>query len=209
MVDKYVYKNLPSLLKYECPKIYTNYKKKLINDKNSNSIIVSNANLPVTSSIINVDSTEMYKVSRILNSLQFSTKYNVVRLWNDTIVGESSEENGRLIVSGIINPEEMELIHREQKMIAKAEKKANRSKNDIPKIEKPILAEEEELTQKRFEEYKEKIAKYTKTIEVLEYNGSRLNSKYYCKLCGNTWEQRSDHFKGSGALHYVCPKCRK
>lgn len=150
----------------------------------------------------------MYKVSRILKGLQFTTKYNIVRLWNDTIAGEASEENGSLIVSGIINPEEMELIHREQKLIAQAEKKSNKQLIENPKIEKTVISEEE-LAQKRFEKYKEKTAGFTQTIEVLEYNGSRLNSKYHCKLCGNTWEQRLDHFKGCGALHYVCPKCKR
>lgn len=203
MVDKYIYKNLPSLLKYECPNIYANYEKKLLNVKNDNALIVTSINLPVTKSRTYVDSTEMYRVSRILKGLQFTTKYNIVRLWNDTIAGEASEENGRLIVSGIINPEEMESIHREQKLIAHAPKKTSK-----PKEEKTALSEEE-LTRKRFEEYKEKIAKFTQTIEILEYNGSRLNSKYHCKLCGNTWEQRSDHFKGRGALHYVCPKCKR
>lgn len=87
-------------------------------------------------------------------------------------------------------------------------KKANKELIENPKIEKPVLSEEK-LAQKRYEEYKEKIAGFTQTIEVLEYNGSRLNSKYHCKLCGNTWEQRSDHFKGRGALHYVCPKCKR
>lgn len=183
MVDKYVYKNLPSLLKYKCPKIFANYEKKLLCDKNNNALVVTNAILPVTKSRIYVNSTEMYKVSRILKGLQFTTKYNIVRLWNDTIAGEASEENGRLIISGIINPKEMKLIHREHKLISKA--------------------------QKRFEDYKNKISEFTQTIEVLEYNGSRLNSKYHCKLCGNIWEQRSDHFKGHGTLHYVCPKCKR
>ena len=57
--------------------------------------------------------------------------------------------------------------------------------------------------------YKNKISEFTQTIEVVEYNGSRLNSKYHCKLCVNIWEQRSDHFKGHGTLHYVCPKCKR
>lgn len=122
IVDKYVYKNIPSLLKYKCPKIYDNYEKKLLDEKNNNALILSNTNLPVIKSRTYVDSTEMYRVSRILKGLQFTTKYNVVRLWNDTIAGEASKENGRLIVSGIINPEEMEAIHREQKLLSKTDK---------------------------------------------------------------------------------------
>lgn len=132
-VKKYVYKNIPSLLKFQCPRIYANYEKKLLNDKNNNALIVANTNLPVTKSRIFVDSTEMYKVSRILKGLQFTTKYNIVRLWNDAIAGESSEENGRLIVSGIINLKTNELIHREQKLIAQSEKRLVSQKSNCKK----------------------------------------------------------------------------
>ena len=105
MVDKYVYDNMPSLLKYECPKLFENYKRLLTQNSSSNSITIYNQNLSVTKKRTYVDSTEMYKISRILKGLQFTTKYNIVRLWNDNFVAESSEENGKLIVSGIINPD--------------------------------------------------------------------------------------------------------
>ena len=93
-----------------------------LDEKNNNALILSNTSLPVIKSRTYVDSTEMYRVSRILKGLQFTTKYNVVRLWNDTIAGEASKENGRMIVSGIINPEEMEAIYREQKLLSKTDK---------------------------------------------------------------------------------------
>ena len=108
MVDKYVYENLPSLLRCECPKLYENYVK-LLGQQNSgaNTLVVVNRNLPISKKRIYVDSTEMYKISRILKGLQFTTKYNIVRLWNDAVVADASEESGKLIVSGIIDPNSM------------------------------------------------------------------------------------------------------
>ncbi|MCR4661219.1 MAG: hypothetical protein K5765_04355 [Clostridia bacterium] len=213
MVEKYVYKNIPSLLKYQCPQIYKRYKEKLLEEnQNNNALIIVNENLPITNSKKFVESTEMYRVSRILKGLQFTTKYNIIRLWNDTIIGDSSEEKGRLIVSGIINPEEMELIHKQQKLIENEQKKTtNLSDNKIKsKSENPpeLPLTQEELLY-RLERYRNKLAAHTQTIEVVEYNGAKHNAKYKCKLCGHTWEQRPDCFKGRGSLHYVCKKCKR
>lgn len=106
MVDKYVYDNLPSLLNFECPRIYENYLKLIEHKSGSdNALILGENNMTLSKRKTYVDSTEMYKVSRILKGLQFTTKYNIVRIWNDAIIADASEENGRLIVSGIINPD--------------------------------------------------------------------------------------------------------
>ena len=112
IVDKYFYKNLPSLLKFECPNIYANYEKMISNNSNFNALVLKKTNLQVSNSKKYVESTEMYKVSRILKGLQFTTKYNIVRLWNDSIAGKASEENGRLIVDDLINPGKIELANR-------------------------------------------------------------------------------------------------
>lgn len=106
MTDKYVYENLPSLLKSKCPELYSNYEQKYINNKNNGVLAPVNNNFVITSKAIYVRDTEMYRVSRVLKGLQFTSKYNIVRIWNDNVVEDSSIENGRLIVSEIINPKE-------------------------------------------------------------------------------------------------------
>lgn len=103
IVDKFVYKNIPSLLKYECPLLYKNYEKLLTQESESNLIPIFNRNLPVLKNKILVTSTEIYKISRIIKGLQFTIKYNVVRLWNDSLATDASEDNGKLIVSEMIN----------------------------------------------------------------------------------------------------------
>lgn len=118
MVDKYVYENFPSLLKYECPKLFEKYIKLLgEQSNNSNALIVNSKDLPLSKKKIYVDSTEMYRISRILKGLQFTTKYNIVRIWNDAVVANASEENGKLIVSAIIEPDSI------SKMIAEPSSK--------------------------------------------------------------------------------------
>ena len=119
MVDKYVYENFPSLLKCKCPKLYENFVK-LLNEHSSgsNALIVMAKNLPISKKTNYVDSTEIYKISKIVKGLQYTTKYNIVRLWNDAIVADASEENGRLIVSDIINPNsvpQLEIEHKPSK----------------------------------------------------------------------------------------------
>ena len=108
MVDKYVYENVPSLLKNECPELYENYRK--ISEDDKNELVKIDSNTLISSKKAYVSNTEMYDISRIIKGLQYTMKYNVVRLWNDSIINDVSEENGRLIVSNIIHPEEMSKI---------------------------------------------------------------------------------------------------
>lgn len=52
----------------------------------------------------------MYKISRILKGLQYTIEKNIVRLWSDIIISNSTKETGRLIVSNAINSKEIKLI---------------------------------------------------------------------------------------------------
>lgn len=106
IVDKYVYANIPSLLKYGCPNLYVNYEKLITQQQhNGTSLVIFSNNFALSKDRIYVGDTEMYRISRILKGLQFTTRYNIVRLWNDAIATNASEENGRLIVSSLINPD--------------------------------------------------------------------------------------------------------
>lgn len=105
MTDKYIYKNIPSLLKAECPQLYANLTN-LLENTNKNSLIFVDKNIEITPKTIYYSDTDIYRASRIIRGLQYTTKYNVVRLWNDKLVETCSKENGRLIVQGLLYPEE-------------------------------------------------------------------------------------------------------
>ncbi len=200
MVDKYVYDNLPSLLKYQCPRIYQNYQR-LIEQKGDtgNALVARESNLPVSKHKTYVGSTEMYKISRILKGLQFTTKYNVVRLWNDAIVADASEENGRLIVSGIIDPDSM------PKPIVEVKPKVKIVREPKPKVLKVALSEEEK-TKIRDNKYIEKVTSETNgNVSCTAYRGSTEKADYHCNVCGHEWSTRPDHFKDRQL--YQCPVC--
>lgn len=200
MVDKYFYDNLPSLLKYQCPKIYQNYQR-LIEQKDAidNALVVRDSNLPVSKHKTYVGSTEMYKVSRVLKGLQFTTKYNIVRLWNDAIVADASEENGRLIVSGIIDPDSM------PKPVVEIKPKVKIVREPKPKVIKVVLSEEEKI-KIRDDKYKEKIMSETNgKVSCTAYRGSTEKADYHCNVCNHEWSTRPDHFKDRQL--YRCPAC--
>ena len=199
MVEKYVYNNVPSLLKYECPQLFANYEKLITDNSTSTSLALYNQQLPVIKKRTYVDSTEMYMISRILKCLQFTTKYNIVRLWNDNFVAESSEENGRLIVSGIIDSDSVPQVVEVKKTPIISKPKA------IP--QKKIILSAEERAKKKLEDYKARISQETSTIEVVEYINSTSKAKYKCNCCGYEWSTRPDHFKDR--QNYTCPKCKK
>lgn len=196
MVDKYVYDNLPSLLKQECPKLYENYIKMIGSQNAENSLTIYGKSLPVTNNRYYVADTDMYKISRILKGLQFTTKYNIVRLWNDSIIADASEENGRLIVLGIIDPDSMPK--------PTVMPKPRTIREPKPKIAKPVITAEEKQAIRNEKYRKNILEKSNNTIDVKKYRGSRDKSDYVCLVCGCEWSMRSDHLI---RRNYTCPHC--
>ena len=97
IVDKYFYENISSLLYYNRQDLYRN----LLNN-NSNSYFLPLKNEIISKNTVLIKDTDMYKASRIIRSLQYTTNNNVVRLWNDNLLDTISIENGKKIVSGLL-----------------------------------------------------------------------------------------------------------
>ena len=104
IIDKHIYNNFASLLKNKCPSIYLNYEKKYKDDKKYELVNLMNQDIVISDSFVIEYDTSIYNVSRIIKGLQFTAKYNVIRLWNPRLVYEASSQNGKLIVTSIINP---------------------------------------------------------------------------------------------------------
>ena len=116
MVEKIVYSNFASLLKENRIDLYNNLKSLMYNNlENKNAPTLFNNNEIENSKKVLVEDTEMYRISRIIKGLQYTTRYNVVRLWNDAIINKHTAESGKLIVGGIINPQETTILKREQR----------------------------------------------------------------------------------------------
>lgn len=112
---KYVYKNIASLLKYQCPSFYKKYKEEIVKKENANRLLLVKKDSIITDKTIFVPELEIYRISRVLKGLQFTTKYNVVRLWNDVFTGKASKDNGELIVSNILYPDRASIMHTSNK----------------------------------------------------------------------------------------------
>ena len=204
MVDKYVYDNLPSLLKYKCPKLFANYQKMIDSEKGTTLPAICGSNLPVSGNKYYVDDTSMYRVSRILKGLQFTTKYNIVRLWSDAMVGDPSEERGKLIVSGIIDPDSIPDEEKAPKPVTIREPRPKAIREEKPKP--PVLSEEEKIAL-RNQKYIQMVSEQTAgKIVCTAYRGSTAKADYKCALCGYEWSTRPDHFKDRQL--FKCPKCK-
>lgn len=198
MTSKHVYENIKSLLKYKCPALFDNYTKKMLEGnasvQQSNAIALMKNENDNPKSIF-VEDTSIYSMSRKFRKLQYTTQENVVRLWNDFVVDESSEENGRLIVGGLLDSEEA----KRQSSLVK-----------VPRYRKPSAPKkprEKADAQTLEQRYIDKLSKITNTIEVIKYTGACDKTSYRCKLCGHEWQTRSDKLKD--IMHYKCPNCKK
>lgn len=107
MVDKYVYKNLPSLLSANCSKLFLNLTESLKKQEtNKYNLLVLNNDLEISDKHVYVESTEMYKVSWILKGLQLNTNHKIIRFWSDSVITDCSEELGKNLVSGLLTFED-------------------------------------------------------------------------------------------------------
>ena len=93
IVEKYVYNNLISLLSQQSPKIYENYLS-MVNKNFKEFDLIRNSG-KVSTKVKPFFDTSIYRVSNVIKCLQYTMKYNVVRLWNDKLLGESSIEKGK------------------------------------------------------------------------------------------------------------------
>lgn len=105
MVNKYVYANVPSLLFAQNRGLYDKLMSSTVEDKMNYLIkhdeIISNENIKVAD-------TEIYRISRVISDLQYTTRDSVVRVWYKGILDKSTEENGREIVAQLISLGEAE-----------------------------------------------------------------------------------------------------
>ncbi len=208
MTSKHVYSNIASLLYYCAPKLYDKYIGLIGNKKNESAIVALNSDTSLEKRSIFVEETDMYRVSRILKGLQFTTQFNVIRLWNYAIADEVSEEAGRLIVSGIIDPDSFPKVEDLSKKkhpvsdinksaAAKPRPKRVSEKESAPSTIKPKIS--------YFEKHKARVsAKTEDTVELVSLPDCKTDASLRCTKCGYTWSQRIDHFYRTPK----CPKCR-
>ena len=102
MTRKFVYKNFISLLKYEAPHLYSNCKMLQSTETENALTILSKASDVESEDSVFVESTDIYKISRIIKSLQFTTDHSIIRTWNDDLVDGVSANNGKKIVELIL-----------------------------------------------------------------------------------------------------------
>lgn len=84
MVEKYIYKNLSSLLKANCPQMFERYKELTdISENYSTAIELYGDNLQISSDTSYYPWTDIYDASRKIKSLQYLVESKVLRSWYD------------------------------------------------------------------------------------------------------------------------------
>lgn len=100
IINKYVYKNYVSLLKYKLPELYDNYIK-LISQNSSDKALILYNSLEISCKRIYVPETDMYKISKFIKNQQYFTNYNVIRGWDDSIFKKSQKNKEKLVLQNV------------------------------------------------------------------------------------------------------------
>ena len=82
IINKYVYNNIASLLKVECPLLYENYQKKLRGSE-SNALIVKGQSTEIILKPTYYPSTDIYNASRKIKKMQRLNK-GILSVWHDS-----------------------------------------------------------------------------------------------------------------------------
>jgi hypothetical protein len=85
MSNKYVYKSVAMLLKEKNPKLYQNLKL-LTSDENPLIVYENNEQNNSDNEPDFVAETDIYRMSRVIKSLQYISKANVIRLWDEGLL---------------------------------------------------------------------------------------------------------------------------
>jgi len=80
MVTKYVYRNVPSLLNDQLPKLFENYQRLLLETAHSSLTVLGDGNEIDTNTEL-YTSTDIYKASRQVRKLQYSWNESIIREW--------------------------------------------------------------------------------------------------------------------------------
>ena len=94
MTEKYVYKNVESLIEDKCPRLLTDFKK--WKDKESNSFMLDTVSFGLADGAVPVKDRDMYKASRIIRTIQYLLFQNIIRDWNDRILNSFEMQTGQV-----------------------------------------------------------------------------------------------------------------
>ena len=95
IIDKHVYRSIKSLISSRCHWLLKSFLKK----KDDQPLLPSTKNgrnSPVKRPIY-VESTDMYRISNIVKTLQYANNMKLIRFWDDSLVAETSKANGLAI----------------------------------------------------------------------------------------------------------------
>jgi hypothetical protein len=97
IVDKHVYQNVASLLKYRNKALYNRYVKLIDSESDVAGYGLLNRSHETSKETVHSDKTEIYKFSRIAKALQYLKQIQVVRMWNDSLVEQTNGDRRQLI----------------------------------------------------------------------------------------------------------------
>lgn len=110
MEQKYVYKDLETLLKDNCPRLLPNFKK--WEKEEDDSFMLMPSSFEITNGTVLVTDKSIYKASKIIRNIQYLLFQNVVRDWNDKIIPQRATSTEEVF-------EEINKIYFDERIITK------------------------------------------------------------------------------------------
>ena len=165
IIEKYVHKNVISLLYCHNKLLYNNYEKILMKKslKQAKSLVLQKNE--ITRRCIEERDTYIYKVSRVIKGLQYTSNYNIVRVWNDNLLEKKLKgKAGRLILESLLPESDSNSINSKNLPLKKTSKDIKTDRKCVDKFEKFTFERQGETPRIIRQEYsivKTKINRFT------------------------------------------------
>lgn len=99
MVNKYIYQNIPSLLNHKRPSLMDNFTKLIASEKGKSLVPYNTTDFLISKKRKKITSTDIYKASKIIKSMQYITRNKVIRSWNDNLINNKLDKNNLMFIN--------------------------------------------------------------------------------------------------------------
>ncbi len=198
MTDKYVYRNVPSLLNARLPGMYEKMGRLL---PTGNALVPLGDRSELSKTTEFVINTDMYRMSRLLKSLQYTLSYKVIRIWNYAVADIASAENGRLLLKGLSDPDSVSVPRTKPFRVHDDPNPDQPKRKRTPSNEDVSSMSLAEVKRKLISIRKKECREASGGTTMIAAASSHLDMEVRCKVCGRSWNTSSKERR------FICPFC--
>ncbi|PAK20919.1 hypothetical protein CJJ23_04660 [Mycoplasmopsis agassizii] len=95
--------NLPSLMAFLHERMIIKYNKIIAHFGDTSNNIVLRGDFVLSKKTTSFDTSKISKINKVVTALYYTSRYNLVRIWNKDVIPNGTKENGKQIIQDLID----------------------------------------------------------------------------------------------------------